>query len=108
VFIRQIGRMGYELQADLYTRGVRDHIVQSTDRDPVFVFLAQEITAPFACSLIGMSQAYQEIGRVKVERAIRLWGQCMRTQNWPLYSPRIHYAEPTPWELSAIETGDAV
>ena len=95
-FIRQIGRMSYDLQAEWYTRG----LTAVTGHEPQFVFLAQEITAPFACSLIALSNAYRAVGQHKVEAALKLWGQCMKAREWPAYSEKIHYAEPPAWALS--------
>lgn len=116
-FIRQIGRMGYAVQAELYSRGVLQGDAASAGVGArqsgvarlgnQFVFLAQEITAPYACSLIGLSEAYKEVARVKVDRALRLWSECMKNQLWPAYDSRIRYAEPAALELAAIETDDA-
>jgi hypothetical protein len=94
-FIRQIGRMSYDLQAEWYVRGVKD----LTGREPVFVMLAQEITAPYACSLVSLANSYREVGKRKVERALSIWKSCMRDNKWPAYSTRISYAEPSPWQL---------
>ena len=96
-FIRQIGRMQYDVQAEFYCRGVR-----SEGGDPTFVFLAQEITPPFACSLVGLSNAYREIGQSKCERAIRLWAHCLATNEWPGYSNRVAYAEPPAYMLNEL------
>lgn len=95
-FIRQIGRMSYDLQAEWYVRGVKD----LTGVEPVFVMLAQEITAPYACSLVALSNAYREVGKVKVSRALAIWSKCVRDNAWPAYSTRIAYAEPTPWQIT--------
>jgi hypothetical protein len=96
-FIRQIGRMAYDVQAEFYTRGMAN-----IGEDTRFVFLAQEITPPYACSLIALSNAYREIGQMKVERAIRVWGECMAAQKWPGYPMQIHYAEPSAWQLNEM------
>lgn len=96
-FIRQIARMGYDVQAEFYCRGLRN-----IGYDPLFVFLVQENTAPFACSLVGLSNAYREIGKAKVMRAVNIWAECMRTGTWPSYTPMVHYAEPAAWQLQEI------
>lgn len=99
-FARQIGRMGYDLQAEFYLRGIK----AATGRnDMVFVFLAQEITPPYACSLTGLSNAYRMLGQDKVERALALWQKCLGEDSWPSYDARIRYAEPKPWELMQSE-----
>lgn len=98
-FSRQIGRLGYDLQDQFYSRGVE----VLTGALPTFVFLAQEITAPYACSLVALSNAYQFVGQNKVSRALDLWKTCLLEDSWPAYNPRIHYAEPKPWDLTLAE-----
>ena len=95
-FIRQIGRMSYDLQAEWYVKGVKE----LTGSEPTFVFLAQEITAPYACSLISLANSYREVGKSKVSRALAIWNKCVHDDHWPAYSTRIHYAEPTSWQLT--------
>jgi len=99
VFIRQIPRMGYDLQSEFYTRG----IYRLFNLMPVFIFLAQEIDPPYACSLVSLSNAYRDIADAKVERAIQLWSDCLSTGNWPSYNPAIHYAEAPIWLLAQHE-----
>lgn len=94
-FIRQIGRMSYDLQAEFYTRGVR----AVTEQEPRFVFLAQETTPPYACSLIALSNTYREIGQIKFRRALRIWAECMASGKWPGYTSSICYAEPPTWAI---------
>lgn len=97
---KQIGRMGYDLQSQFYTRGVR---AVTGREDTVFVFLFQENTPPYACSLISLSNAYVEVGNLKVARAMTVWQQCIAKNNWPAYTSRILYAEPKPWDLMQAE-----
>jgi hypothetical protein len=94
-FIRQIGRMGYDMQAAFYTRGLE----AVTGKRAVFVFLAQEIEPPYACSLVALSNAFIDIAEAKVNSAIHLWSECMSSGNWPAYDGRIRYAEPAGWQL---------
>lgn len=100
-FSKQIGRMGYDLQSEFYKRGL--HAV--TDReDTTFVMLVQEITPPYACSLISLSNTFCEVGKLKVARAVNLWQKCVADNEWPGYTNKILYAEPTPWQLTDAET----
>lgn len=92
VFIRQIARMGYDTQAEFY---LRSELMKNT----TFVFLAQEITEPYSCSLISLSNAYREVGQAKVCRALRIWKECMDTNRWPAYPTSICYAEPSSYQL---------
>jgi hypothetical protein len=102
-FIMQIGRMGYDLQAEYYVRGVED----LTGVEPTFVFLCQESKPPYACSLVALSNAYREVGRAKVNQALKLWGECMTTNEWFGYSTKVHYADPKPWDLIRAEAAMA-
>ena len=95
-FIRQIARMSYDLQAEWYVKGGK----ALSGSEPTFVFLAQEIMAPYACSLISLANSYREVGKSKVSRAVAIWNKCVRDDSWPAYSTRIHYAEPTSWQLT--------
>lgn len=98
-FIRQIGRMSYDLQAEFYVRG----LATAQWGEPTFVFLAQEVTAPYACSLVALSNAYRAVGQQKVARALALWKSCKVSGRWPGYSTQIAYGEPKPWDLTEID-----
>ena len=91
--------MSYDLQAEWYTRGIK----AVTGTEPTFVFLCQEITAPYACSLIALSNAYRAVGQSKVARALTLWMACTQSNKWPSYSTRIAYAEPRPWDIVQLD-----
>jgi hypothetical protein len=97
---KQIGRMGYDMQSEFYTRGIS---AVTWREDTAFVFLFQEITPPYACSLISLSNAYRAVGQAKVARAMGTWHTCVKTNNWPAYTNRILYAEPKPWDLTQAE-----
>ena len=95
-FIRnQLFPMGYDMAAMFYERGLRS-ARQS-------VFLVQEAYEPYACSLIALDPAAAELAAEKVDRAISIWQECVRTGVYPAYVPRIHYAEPMPWHLAESE-----
>lgn len=98
-FSRHISRMGYHFQDAFYRRAVR----ALGYPDPRFAFLAQEITAPYACSLHDCSPALQEIADAQVERAVSLWRACMRTGKWPGYGGRIHSAIPNNYQMQEHE-----
>jgi hypothetical protein len=100
VVATQIGRMGYDLQAEFYTRGVE---AVTGRHDTVFAFLFQEITPPYACSLVALSNAYRAVGQAKVKRAMALWRASLQSGLWPAYTSELLYAEPKPWDLALTE-----
>lgn len=103
-FIRRLNSLDYDLQAAFYLRGME----AITGSRPRFVFLAQEIEPPYACSLVALSEFAMEIAAEKVEAAIHLWRDCLERDDWPLYSGRIHYAEPPVWAQYQHEERKAI
>jgi hypothetical protein len=95
---KQIGRMGYDLQSEFYTRGLK-----AIELEPTFVFLFQEITPPYACSLISLSNTFREVGKLKVARAMKIWETSITSNTWPVYTNKILYCEPKPWDAAEME-----
>ena len=104
-FIRQIGRMDYDLQAEFYVRGTNAQEVGY--KEPVFIFLAQEISSPYSCSLVSLANSYRAVGQKKVERALSIWKECTAMNKWSAYSTRVAYAEPRPWDLAELDQPEA-
>lgn len=100
---RVLAQMGYDVQAAFYLRGLK----ATTGADHTWVWLFQETEPPFACSLVSMGPAMRTIAERKVEKAIGIWRKCITTGSWPAYEQRVHYAEPTPWQLAQSEEMDA-
>lgn len=96
-FGRQIGRMSYDVTSEFYLRLCAPHGAEH------HIIIAQEIEAPFSCSIHALANSYRVIAEAKVERAIKLWSECMATGEWPAYSMALHYHEPPAWELAAHE-----
>ena len=100
-FIRTMVSMGYPEALAWYRRGFEAIVgVQEGWRD---VILVQEQRAPYACSLISLDPGMWAIADQNVERAVRIWQNCVAWNRWPAYSPQIHYATPTPWQLAEAE-----
>jgi hypothetical protein len=99
-FIRGImASMGYGFAVRFYARG----LAAVSPGDAQHLILVQEQDAPYACSLIGLAPAKAAIEDARVKAAIATWGRCLATGEWPAYDGRVHYAEPTPWELAEAE-----
>lgn len=103
-FGRQLLTYGYELQAALALRGIR---ALAKPRDPVFVFLVQEVEPPYACSLVSLSPEFLEFAARKLETAITAWGDCLRANRWPSYPSAIAYVEPPAWATYGFEMRQA-
>ncbi len=98
-FSRQIANIGYDFQAAFYLRGLK----ACGHPNAQFLFLAQEVDAPHACSLHGIAPSMMAIAEEKVEQAIRGWKRCLETGKWPAYDNRVHWAEATAWQMQQME-----
>lgn len=106
----QLVGMGYYVSAAWYQRGVR----ALSGVDPSYVFLCQEVEAPYLCSLVGLDPSGLALGDEKCGAGLRRWQECVRTGVWPAYPNRVCYPELPVWErnrwdeqaLSASERGD--
>lgn len=101
--------MGYDMTAMFYERGLyhvdaaADPLGEGKVSGITSVFLVQEVAPPYACSLLALDHEMQDLAARKVERAISLWGNCMRTGHWPAYPNRICYLETKPWQVADFE-----
>src|SRR5262249_40278303 len=68
-----------------------------------FRFAQQENFPPYALSVIELDAEAVSIGTRKVERAIRVWAECLKTGIWPAYAPLVHRVELPAYELARSE-----
>lgn len=99
-FVRIAISTGLDIQAFLYSRGVRT--IEGTD--PKFIIVVQEAYEPFLCSFISFSPQFMDMGKQKVDYGIFQWNKCMGSGEWPGYPSRICWIEPPAWALSAWES----
>ncbi len=83
------------MQVAFYLNG----IYQLFTVNATFVFLVQENTPPYDCSLISPSETLLDIGRSNVKKAVKLWNQCLQSDKWDGYGNLIHYADAPGWAL---------
>jgi len=101
-FIRGVfASMGYGFTLMFYARGLAATFEPSPPTQ--HLVLVQEQKAPYACSLIALTPAMAEIEAARVRVAIAMWRRCLTEDSWPGYDSRIHYADPTPWQLAEAE-----
>ena len=98
-WMRSIPKMGYDIQAAFYLRGLQ----VLTGKQADFVFMVQETEAPYMVYFVGLPPAYLEMGAAKVQIAIDRWQACMERNEWPGYERRIQYAEPPSWALAEVD-----
>lgn len=96
----QMMRMGYEMQAAWYVRGLQ---AIEPAAHPDFIFLVQENEPPYACSLIAAAPAMMDLANRKIEFALTLWRDCLAKNKWDGYPSRVAWAEPPAWAIQSFE-----
>jgi hypothetical protein len=86
-----LANLGYDLKAAFYLRGLKA-ITGRTEKTN-FVWIVQETEEPYAVSFVGYSDHMAEIAERKVERAIKIWTDCVLKKSWPGYTNQIAWAE---------------
>lgn len=95
-------RMGYHFQQAFYERALRNLGVAN----PQFRFLAQEVSAPHACSWHRADIDLLSIAEADIDRAIKLWGECLAENKWPAYGQDCMEAKPPTWMMEqAVSDG---
>jgi hypothetical protein len=88
-----------DIQDAFYRRGV--NAVEGTEPD--FIFMVQEVEEPFLCSFIRLDLMFQDMGKEKVIRGLKLWRKCLEEDNWPGYSNKVYTLEPPGWAMAGWE-----
>lgn len=112
-FTRTLIGSGYDLQAAFELSGVKNVLMDIAvtgsspdaldDITPKYVWLVQETTPPYACSLLGLSPDLADLAASKYRAAVKAWTECVSTGRWPGYPDRICWVEPPPWERARWE-----
>ncbi len=99
-WVRRLFGEGYDFQEAFYRRGLRKI---GFDRIRSGRFTVIEQAAPHALCVVALDPQGCAMADEKVEAALRLWAECLRTNTWPGYPSRICYAEAPPWEATKHE-----
>lgn len=99
VWQRQLFGLGDDLQAAFYRRGYR--AVFGVEPGP-FRFVVQEISPPYAVSVVQLDPYAVAKAEEKITIAIQVWQRCLRSGKWPGYAEMVHYASPPGWAESAF------
>jgi AraC-like DNA-binding protein len=81
-FAKSVRQFGYTFQAAFYMTALR----AMGERPKQFVFLVVEKTAPFATACYALENADIEKEIPRVLEAMKIYGECLRTDVWPGYS----------------------
>ncbi len=89
----QVFRMGYDVQAAFYLRGLE----RLGHARPAFIWIVQETSAPYLVSQAALSPAGIHMAERKVAEAISIWRRCMQSSEWPGYPKQVAVITPPAW-----------
>lgn len=92
--VRQVFKMGWDVQNGFYRRGANDLARAHEFR---FIFLFQETESPHALTAVEFDPKALAYADDRALKAIEHWGQCVDADEWPGYPERICYAELPTW-----------
>lgn len=91
---RDLFNIGYDVQAAFYVRGIEAKYGVT----PVFRWVVVETSAPYAVSVLKLSDEAMAAARVKVDTAISIWNTCLSTNEWPAYDLDVFVVDQPGWE----------
>lgn len=77
-FMHAAIKHGYDLQAAMYSEAVK----KNHGNDPVFVFIAQEKTPPYAVNILQADDVFVRRGYDLFRELIGVYHECKKTDNW--------------------------
>jgi hypothetical protein len=82
---------GYEMQFAWYVDAA---IALGLDDDPTFAFIVQEKTAPYLVAVHRLDADALQIGRWRNRKALNLYAECVKNDQWPGYENDLDLALP--------------
>lgn len=101
-FMRDAIRYGYDVQAAMYTDGVRT----ATGREAMFVFIAVEKTPPYAINILQADPGFLAYGQDRYRHLLGVYHDCRVRDSWPGYTGHdndINALELPAWLKKEIE-----
>ena len=92
-FRRHVFNMGYDIQAAFYCRAVESGLGVL----PTFRWVVVETKPPYPVAVYQLSERAMASAQVKVDTAIQLWNECMKSGEWPAYPAHVHEVDIPGW-----------
>lgn len=99
-FLRLAYAMSYHLQGAHYQRG--NAATGGAERAKV-IWLVQEVDAPYACSLVGMSPSLEELAHTQLTYAMALWQSALERKEFSGYPGRVAWVDAPAWAIAKEE-----
>jgi hypothetical protein len=92
-FGRKLVTEGYALSAAVYLEGAR-----ALGRRPAgYRWLVLERDPPHGLSVVAMAPDMMHLAEQQARRALEMWRECLRSNQWPSYPPHTCYIEAPAW-----------
>ena len=101
-FMRDAIRMGYHVQAAMYSEGVKS----ATGKDNSFVFIAVEKDPPYAVNILQADEGFLLYGVDEYRYLLGLYHECRVKDEWPAYcglTGQINTLELPAWLKKGVE-----
>lgn len=85
--------IGADLQQAFYVRGARAVL----GVEPAFRFVTVETEPPYALSAFTMAPDALAVAEAKIDYAIGVWRECLKTGVWPSYPERLCHVHAPAW-----------
>lgn len=90
----------YRTQSPFYGRGLK--AIRKIEPPPLR-YVVVEDKRPFAVSVLTHAPSLYQTAAADVDRAIRIWGDCLRSGRWPGYPQHTAHVEAPNWLLNAAD-----
>jgi PDDEXK-like uncharacterized protein DUF3799 len=101
---RLIANLGYELSAAFYIRGLKKVQPDLANHNTTFTWIFVEIEPPYEVVVMDADRTTLEIGARKVNAAINIWADCMKSGEWPGYPRKRRLSQYPTWAEDAWYT----
>jgi hypothetical protein len=97
-FTRSIADYGYDVQRQWYLDALNATTgPMPVGLEPELVFIAVEKEPPYLNAVYQLPTVWTEMGRVKAERARKVFAECTESGFWPGYSTEVTLVTPPTW-----------
>jgi hypothetical protein len=83
----------YATQDAFYMRGLN----AIGQKRPAFLFIVVEFDAPYGLSVMASAPSLRAYADTEIERALAVWGECMKSKRWPGYPQFTAHVELPGW-----------
>lgn len=93
-FASTAANFGYDVQAAHY---MAVHELATGESSKAFVHVLVEKEPPYLVSVVQLDDEFIDLGRSKLERAVRRYEHALNTDEWPGYPATLHPITPKPY-----------